>query len=318
MLQSLLETEIAKQESILMSSQEHFEEVWRSILPSISSYIDRFIDDIIYTNPSYNGKANFALFRTKIVNLHGITGDKYSNIFSDENMEEYEQDIDSFKSIALKKECDVIRNSLNSKSESLNDWKAAFYRTKAQVMYDTLRNILDYARLYNSDMTEDRLSKIDTIDEIGFRKMDESGCYLQAVFGTGIVSNITNYLYPRTFPGHFKLGIYSLYFISKNIKIIMPSETSEFLMVRDLARSKTGTIEADHNYFFPYETFSLYSLRIARLLNEAFLKKIGDSISSDFRYVSLNAFYEFVVSCNKHIVANLNGSDDVLKFGYTF
>ena len=318
MLQSLRDTELGHQEWELMSSQEHFEEVWNIMLPSISKCIDQFIDDIIHSNPTYNSKANYSLFKAKITDSHDTVAFKYQSVFSDDNMEEYEQDVDSFKGIALKKECDVIRNSLNSKSESLNDWKRAFFKTKAQLMYDTFRNILDYAKSYDKNTSEERLNAIDTIDAIGFSSMDEAGCYLPAVFGTGIVSNITNHLFPRTFPGHFKLGMYSLYFLSNRVCINMPSEISEFLMVKDSVHSKTNIIEADHNYYFPYETFSLYSLRISRLLNAAILGKLGDVVSPDDRYVMINAFYEFVFNCNKDTVSTLTGNDDILKFGYTF
>lgn len=318
MQQSLLDTEIWQQELELMSSQEHFEEVWQFILPSVSNNIDQFIEDIIQSNPSFGSTINYRLFKAKLIDSHGITASKYGAIFSDDNMEEYEQDVDSFKSIALKKECDVIRNSLNSKSESLNEWKKAFFRAKAQEMYDTFRNILDYTKSYDKTITEESLSMINTIDEIGFKDMDEAGCYLPSVFGTGIVSNITNHLFPRIFPGHFKLGVYSLYFISNGKIIEMPSETSEFLMIKDKSKSKTNIIEADHNYFFPYETFSLYSLRISRLLNEAIIGRFDEEILPNDRYVMLNAFYEFVFQRNRDTVSTLAGNDDILKFGYTF
>ena len=55
--------------------------------------------------------------------------------------------------------------------------------------------------------------------------------------------------------------------------IDMPSDSSEFCMVKDEVHSRTGTIEVEHNYFYPYQTFGLYTIRIFRFLYNGIIIK---------------------------------------------
>lgn len=138
-------------------------------------------------------------------------------------------------------------------------------------IYDTFYNIMDFANDYDEEFDENVMSTINKIDENKLVEMENGACYLNGVIGYGILSNILNHMYPRVFPGNYKAGIYSLHFLTGDYKkegIDMPSETSEFLMVKDLTYTKTNIIEAEHNYFYPFETFGLYTLRIYRVIEE--------------------------------------------------
>jgi len=95
----------------------------------------------------------------------------------------------------------------------------------------------------------------------------------------------------------------------------MPSETSEFLMVKDLTYTKTNIIEAAHNYFYPFETFGLYTLRIYRVIEEEIKKRFEMQYPTDYRFLITNDFYDFVTMLNKEAITNLTGNDDILKFG---
>lgn len=148
--------------------------------------------------------------------------------------------------------------------------------------------------------------------------MENGACYLNGVIGYGILSNILNHMYPRVFPGNYKAGIYSLHFLTGDYKkegIDMPSETSEFLMVKDLTYTKTNIIEAEHNYFYPFETFGLYTLRIYRVIEEEIKKRFEMQYPTDYRFLITNDFYDFVTMLNKEAITNLTGNDDILKFG---
>lgn len=106
-----------------------------------------------------------------------------------------------------------------------------------------------------------------------------------------------------------------MYFLSDGTKQIqMPSGTSEFSMVKDETWSKTGIYEMEHNYFFPYEVFCIYSLRIYRALADKISEKFDKEYPTDFRFLLTNSFYEYVTSENKEYIATLAGNDDVLKF----
>ena len=62
----------------------------------------------------------------------------YKDFFSDENMEEFEEidDPKAFKS-DLKRDCPIIRKTLNSKMEELQDWKEDFAKAKPQELFET-------------------------------------------------------------------------------------------------------------------------------------------------------------------------------------
>ena len=142
-----------------------------------------------------------------------------------------------------------------------------------------------------------------------------SACYQSGVLGFGIVSNILNHMYPRTFPGNYKAGVYSLHFLTGCGKgVNMPSDSSEFLMVKDDSYSKTGIIETEHNYYFPYETFGMYTLRIYRLLEKKIFTRFQKEFPTDYRYLLTNDFYEYVTSVHRADIATLCGNDDLLKF----
>lgn len=70
-------------------------------------------------------------------------------------------------------------------------------------------------------------------------------------------------------------------------------------------------------YYYPYETFGLYSLRIHRKLDEALNSEYSIKFPVDYRYVLTNDFYQFVFEANKHYIQTLLGNDDLLKFGYS-
>lgn len=317
MIQSLIDTQIWNDEFQLMRDQKHFDKVWLIMKPKLMGYIKQYLDDISMSGPS-SAKGNFSLFLKKLITNNDNLNKKYNELFNIDMMEEYGEDVDGFKSQILKNETDVIRNGLRSKSEALNEWKSKFYGVKPQKIYDTFYNIMDFAKDYNEEFDEEMMATIDEIDENNLGEMEDGACYLNGVIGFGIVSNILNHMYPRVIPGNYKVGVYSLHFLTGDYKkdgIDMPSETSEFLMVKDLTHSKTDIIEAEHNYFFPFQTFGLYSLRIYRVIEEEINKRFEMEYPIDYRFLITNDFYDYIAQLNKEAITNLSGNDDVLKFG---
>jgi len=241
--------------------------------------------------------------------------EKYIEMFDMDLMEEYSEDTQGFKDVTLKKDCDIIRKTLQSKSEALNEWKKKFYGCKSQQLYDTFYNMMYFAQEYYEDMDEDAILELDSIDECALREMEEDACYKSGVLGFGIVSNILNHMYPRVFPGNYKAGVYSLFFLSGACKgIDMPSESSEFCMVKDDFYTKTGAMETEHNYYFPYENFCIYTLRIYKILVEKIKARFDKEFPVNYRFLLTNDFYEYVISVHKEDISTLNGNDDMLKY----
>lgn len=315
MQQSYLDTEIGKAEFQLLRNQDHIEKVWVVMEPIVDRYIDGFLEGVSRSKGLPSAQDNFTAFLQNLISMNDFLHDKYHDIFAMDVMEEYAEDTEGFKSAILKKECDVIRKTLQSRTEALKEWKSKFYGCKSQTLYDTFYNMISFAADYNKEMDEDSMQELDTVDDCGLAEMEEDACYQAGVLGYGIVSNILNHMYPRIFPGSYKVGVWSLYFLSDGTKQIeTPSGTSEFSMVKDETWSKTGIYEMEHNYFFPYEVFCIYTLRIYRSLAESIAERFHKEYPSDYRFLLTNSFYEYVISENQSNISTLAGNDDILKF----
>ncbi len=311
---SMIDSYIWEKEFKLMLDQEHFEKVWDIVESSLDDFITLYFDSSKNPISVLKPKDNLNLYIRKLIDEHCTEQDRYIEIFDPELMDDYEEDVDGFKGEILSKRCPVIRVTLNSKAAVLKDWKIAYKLASPQKLYDTFYNIISFAEEYNDDMTEEEFNEIDTIEGNRLSELTEDACYLTGVIGTGILSNVLNNLYPRIFPNMFKIGMFALYILSEKKAIEMGSDSSEFLMVKDDIPSKTGIIEAEHNYYYPYETFALYTLRIYRVLDKEIQVRYKLKFPDEYRFVLINDFYKYIVESQRKDIQTLLGNDDIYKF----
>ena len=178
MFQSMTDGPIWEKEFALLVDQEHFEKVWGIMLPNVEQYADSFLTSI--SNFGNQGVMEYAYsaFVQELIEKNDKRSEKYHDIFDLDLFEdEYEMDKDDFKNTTLKKECDVINKTLQSKAEALNEWKKKFYASPSQKIFDTCYNFISFGADYNEEMDEERMSQIETIVDTGLEEMNEAACY---------------------------------------------------------------------------------------------------------------------------------------------
>lgn len=240
----------------------------------------------------------------------------YRNFFDDENIEEY-QEIDDPKVFKkdLRKECPIIRKTLNSKMEELQEWKQDFAYANAKEMLETFMNFIDYAREYSHDINEsDYLQFSDIKDFQGLHEFSQDpDLGMQNVIGAGIKTTVLYHLDARFFNKSVRRNLYGLYFLTEQLHMRMPSATSEFTIIDDTKTYKEGrnskrnyTIE--HNYWYPYDLFMLYSKHVYDLLKNK-LQQYEISLEPELRYVYVTMFLELVTNEHKEAVKTMMGGD---------
>lgn len=298
----------------LIKKQSHIDEVWSVMEPIVNDYAERYFADRTHEGGPIQPKQAMTLHVRGLILENDKLHDRYHEIFDPDLMEEYGDDTEGFKGVVLKKRCKVIADTLGSPADDLKEWKAKFYSCKSQRLYDAFVNMTEFAAAYDESMDEEAMGALDDVDSCRLAEMEDEksefgDCYITGVLGYGIVTNILNHMYPRTFPGSHHAGTWSLFFLSGGNKLIdMPSGTSEFTMLKD-DHMVGGNYITDHNYFLPYEVFCIYTLRIYRLLEKRMKDRFGYEFPSDQHFLLTNDFYSFVRTQNASYIATCTGSD---------
>ena len=130
--------------------------------------------------------------------------------------------------------------------------------------------------------------KIDNIEKLNFSELLQEEYTVYGVIGGGIKSHFLYKLYPNIFPNRSREAIWALWYLTSK-KTFGCKQDSEFLMI-DLKN-----IITQQNYFYPYDLFSLYALKIYRMLkNEAIKNDI--KLSSENRFVVVDSFLRFIAT----------------------
>ena len=266
------------------------------------------IDKIIWSKLLIDGIAKFEK-----------ESQSYQKFFSEDNMEVFEEidDAKVFKS-ELKKDCPIIRKSLMSSMTELQKWKEDFAMAKAQDIFETFGNFLDFMRDYADENKGIDYNNLETQEDFQplFKFSNDEDLVLRNVIGAGIKTTIIYNIMPQLFCKSVRRTLYGLSFLTTNIHTLMPSRTSEFIMMDDTdkfkgSRNANSNFRMEHNYWYPYNIFMLYTNHIYKII-EDLLHKIGITLEPKYRFVYVNLFLELI--CLKEIdaVKTMMGGDQDL------
>jgi hypothetical protein len=304
---------------------DHIEMIWAKMEQKFPEYFQRYaqggglnlgklgkLGDV-----SAKGKSSDGLMRRVRKALEQFAKEKrgYDETFDPDELAACQSDSRAFAR-DLERDVAVIRHAMHSDNPEMRVWKIKYQRVKRQNPDDLLRvfmNIVDFAEHYPATERATGFAQIDAMEDFGFQEFDEGvedesrsraegedrspetglirfGKYhILGVIGLGIVSTVLCYRNPAFFPHRSRQGLIGFYFLSDREKTGMPSDSSEFLMYRMLDDDTT----IEHNFFYPYSPFALYSNRLARRLEQELAER-GVDFDPTHRFVYTDDFLAFV------------------------
>jgi len=311
------ETACYDEDMELIGEPEHIEMVWEEILKNLPTYLVAYRNFIAQEMSARGGK--LAGYISSILTEYDKGKDSYDAFLDLEVIEEHSFDTNNFKQ-ELRKKCPIFLHCWQSKSPVMVEWHLKYRMCPSDDLYHVLKNLLEFAIEYKKDTDGDDYGEIDDAEDFIFEELDDKYHRIFGVVGTGIQSTILYHISPEFFPGGFRQGMWTLYFLSGKEKakedLGWPSETSEFLMVRDTVYDTRKPMVTDHNYDYPYSVYTLYCLKIFQEMIEVFNEE-ELYLDTKYRYVFVTDFFKFVhdVYCSEGINI-LRAGDDKEKNGW--
>jgi hypothetical protein len=302
----------AKNDFELLMKMDHINLMFQKhINRNMEKYFDKYLDYIKDQSKNGNLSLRIKLYFDMLIEHYNSEHKEYLNCLDINTLEVFNGNFSAFKKWISDK-CPIIRGCRNSRSKVMTQWKIDYNCLDAQELYNTVMNIVRFAAEYHNAVDLQYFQEIDDWEAFGLKELEEGEYYLGGVIGTGIVSTILYHLYPDVFCGNFKLGLWSLYFLTDLSYTDMSGDSSEYVMVND--NTYGTTILQTHNFYYPYFAFLLYSLRIYRMLTDKFAD-IGVSFPEEYRFVLCNDFYAGCCKVHEDALATFAALDDLEKNG---
>ncbi len=302
-------------EDDLIQQPGHIEKVWSVIDASLPQYWNLFVESVVPPEPAArlatkfktssgtipveSGRVLAHLFE-KAVSDYEKEAEKYRRFFDLEALEEYHDDPNAFKQ-ALSRDVPIIANTLRSRRTELKEWQKSFRRARAKDLLAVFESVLDFIGEWRkAHPIEKYVQHAFASKPSGFELDpldDDETMFITNVIGMGIKSIVLFHLHPERLPPRGRNGLYGLYFLSKMQNFGLPSSSSEFLMVNDVNPTPDGSITMDHNFWYPYGLFSLYSLRVYNWI-EVRSQEVGVTLDPRLRFVYSDRFFDAV--CTQH------------------
>jgi len=313
----MLRTQIEDEnEFMVIRTKEHIEKVWSAVKSNFDKYWFSMIERNSGADKLKELEEKFRVIRKQVKDIDVIRplfieklrdydneASIYRKFFNKDYLEEFQDhDPNGFKR-ALKSDCPIIRDAVNSRREALQEWQYKFNKlTTGQEFLDIFRNLLDFAEDYVTIHKEQSFGKLDDLESYGLDQLDDEPEYrIEGVIGSGIKSCVLYYLYPRCFPRLNRGSMYGLYFLSGKDHFGLGSRTSEFLMIYDRTIITDKNIKMDHNYWYPYGLLTLYAMRLYRLIDDK-AKSMILALESDFRFVYVICLFDEIWQKHEELI----------------
>lgn len=288
--------------------QDHVEEVLAAIRKNFDDYFIRFLDsaggkglslkdiqglqkkfgiDVQKKKKNRDLTENYkTIIREAIDDFEKDRAD-YQKIFRQGWLEDLDEDADVFKSKILRNECPIIRKTLaNRRAKELDKYRASFSQADADWLLNVVYNLCvfgdDYQEKYDPNTYEDA----QTYQDLDMSLLDTDDYTAYGVIGGGIKTHMLYKVHPAIFPNRSRSAIWALWYLT-NKEIFGCKTDSEFLMI-DLSKNIV-----QQNYFYPYQLFAFYAFEIYKMLRDK-ATEYNAYIDTDYRYVIVDAFLEFI------------------------
>lgn len=247
-------------------------------------------------------------FFAKKIEEYEKEAEKYRSAFNEDVFDGFMHDENAFKGY-LTKECPVITHSFHARAEELREWQILYAKTPSLELFSIFNNLIQFANEYADSYDESVYKQYANSEDFGFDEIEDE-CYgILGVIGMGIKATTIYHLYPNIFPRRGKLDLFGLYFLTDRCDFRLPTKTSEFIMVNDKAHGSEGTYKVDHNYWYPYELFAAYAMKIYRRIAD-YCEIQGTPLDPHYRYVYINAFLEGIAHRHKADIQTLTRSSN--------
>jgi len=217
----------------------------------------------------------------------------YLDILNLDSLKEYKKDVGSFKNTYLRNQIPIIRKTLQNKlAKELDKFRISFKTSDPGDIFEVTYNIMKLANELKEDWYNQKdFEQIDIFEELPFKGFDDEGFTVYGVIGGGIKSQFLYKFYPEMCPNRSRQAVWALYYLS-NKKRFGCTQDSEFLMI-DVKESTT-----QQNYFYPYGLFSIYALRIFKLIRKIYTDH-SIFLFNEHRFIVLDGFLSFVASIHQ-------------------
>lgn len=322
---------------------DHVKRVWAVIEKNLPKYFATYADGpaapglklfggvaTLKSGRSSKSKAHLEQRVAQAIEAYGSEAEKYREFLDPAGLDEYEEDPRQFGR-DVERDLPIIRKLVHSNRPELAVWQTKFRRVRAKKADELLRvfgNQTRYAIKMSKGVDPVARGKLDDIKSLDFADFDQGaedekvahieghsrnedglikyGMYhISGVIGLGIISTVLWYHAPGHLPQRGRQSLAALYFLSDKDDFGLPSRSSEFLM----CTANEYGCKIEHNFFYPYSLFTLYSLRIARIMEDGF-KERGVYFDPSYRFVLTEDFLTSVAEQHEDEIKDWVDRDD--------